>query len=524
MPGPGVLPLEPARGEAEAFAAPGLEGEPGRRPYGLPMRRKPRPAAVPPPGAAVRRPNPEAARPPGAVSRAERTPPVNPFAISRSPARVRVRHDPDPPIAVAVSGLRDLVHRPPPPPSRLPGWAQALLRYGIVSADPDVRRRQAFANAACYIVAANALSHLVINAAHDLAGLMPLHLYNIGVMVLALMLPALHRLGEHAAVIGLSLLILVGHSFVVVALGLASDLHIYFALSAFMLFVFGVRAWRLFLAFYLAAFAALLLVLLFAPQAGLVSPGDAAFRQFLSAQAIVNVMIINGIGISYTLASLSRTQAELARQVAVSDALLDVMLPRPVSRRLKRERQQIADGIENASVLFADFSGFTAAAAEVPPNALVGWLDAVFTEFDGLCAAHGVEKIKTLGDGYMAVGGLSGEAREGAVAAGRLAFALLAAAARRPPLGGTPMRLRVGIHTGPLIAGVIGDTRVSYDVWGGTVNIAQRMEAHGEAGRVQVSAAFRDLAGPAFGYTPRGRIGIKGAGEMETFWLAPGPG
>lgn len=423
-----------------------------------------------------------------------------------------------------MSGLRDLVHRPPPPPSRLPGWVQALLRAGITSSDPEIRRRHRFANVASYVVAANALSHLVINAVHDVWGLMPLHVYNLAIIVISLALHRLHRFGEHVVVICLTTLIILGHTFVVVSLGLASDLHIYFALGAFMLFVFGVRAWRLFALFYLAAFAALILVLQFAPTDGLLIPEDTGFRSFLAAQAAINVMIINGVGISFTLTTLSRTEAQLARQVAVSDALLDAMLPPSVSRRLKDGKErQIADHVEEATVLFADLAGFTAAAGRVTAAELVAWLDSLFTDFDGLCEAHGVEKIKTMGDGYMAAGDLSGAGRDGAVAVGRLAFDLLDCVARHPPLGGTTLRLRVGIHSGPLIAGVIGDNRVSYDIWGGTVNVAQRMESHGEPGRIQVSSSFRALAGDAFGYEPRGPIDIKGAGSMETWWLALGP-
>jgi class 3 adenylate cyclase len=259
-----------------------------------------------------------------------------------------------------------------------------------------------------------------------------------------------------------------------------------------------------------------------APAEGFLIPEDTAFRTFLASQAIINVMLINGIGLSYTLTTLSRTQSDLARQVAVSDALVDVMLPRSVSRRLKGgEERQIADHIEDATVLFADLSGFTAAAAEVSAQSLVSWLDDVFTSFDQLCEKHGVDKIKTMGDGYMAVGGLVGNAEAGAVAVGRLAFDLMAFIDGHPSLGDTVMRIRLGIHSGPLIAGVIGDTRVSYDVWGGTVNVAQRMESHGEPGRIQVSSAFRALAGDAFGYEARGATEIKGAGAMETWWLAP---
>lgn len=421
-----------------------------------------------------------------------------------------------------MSGLRDLVHRPAPRPSRLPKWIAYLTRIGIVTDDAEVRRRQIFANVGAYFIAVNALSHLIINAAHNFWGLMPVHIYNVGVVLVALALHQLHRFGENLVAICLCSLIVVGHSFVVLAFGLASDLQIYFALAAFMLFVFGANNWPLYVGFYVAAFAALVLTLQFGSQAGFIIPGDTAFRAFLSSQAIVNVMIINGLGLSYTLTSLGRVERELARQVAVADALVDVMLPKAVSTRLKSgQERQIADHIDSATVMFADLSGFTQAAGAVSAATLVGYLDTLFTAFDRLCENHGVDKIKTMGDGYMAVGGLSGPPVNSAVAVGRLAFDLLETMTLQEPLGGSTLRLRIGIHSGPLVAGVIGDVRVSYDVWGGTVNVAQRMEAHGTTDRIQVSSAFRELAGDAFRYEARGAMAIKGAGTMETWFLLP---
>ena len=419
-----------------------------------------------------------------------------------------------------MSGRNDLVRRPPPKPSRWPKWVRDLTRIGIVTDDPGIARRQVFANVGAFIIAANALSHLVINASHNFWALMPLHIYNVIVIVIALFLHRLHRYGENLVVICLCTLIVVGHSFVVLALGLSSNLQIYFALAAFMLFVFGVQNWPLYLMFYAAAFLATLITLQFGSSMGFVNPADADFRAFLSSQAIINVMIINGLGIYYTLAALSRAEDELAQQVAVSDALVDVMLPKSVSARLKSgAERQIADRVECATVMFADLSGFTQAAGAVSAETLVGYLDELFTGFDGLCEHHGVDKIKTMGDGYMAVGGLTGDAAAGAVAAGRLAFDMLAFMRDQRPLGDTVLRLRIGLHSGPVIAGVIGDMRVSYDIWGGTVNVAQRMEAHGETDRIQVSSAFVDLAGGAFSYEPRGSLPIKGAGAMETWFL-----
>jgi adenylate cyclase len=120
--------------------------------------------------------------------------------------------------------------------------------------------------------------------------------------------------------------------------------------------------------------------------------------------------------------------------------------------------------------------------------------------FDKLAEQHGVEKIKTVGDSYMAAAGFDGRAADGAVAIGRFALAMLERQARQPPLGTRRLELRLGIHCGPATAGVIGDTRFSYDIWGDAVNIAARMESHGLPGRIQVSEAFRDLTGDRFAF------------------------
>jgi adenylate cyclase len=421
----------------------------------------------------------------------------------------------------AVSELRALVHRQPPERLRLPAFLSRIVRVGIVTADPEIARREVLTNIAAWVVALNALVHLVIGMVHDPVGLMPLHAYNLAVIAIALALPALHRFGENLAAIGVCTLIVIGHSFVVLALGPASDLQFYFVLAGFLLFLFGVENWRLFVVFWLAAFAALVLTVAFGRPEGLLAPEDVAFREFLSFQALVNAMVINGAGVAFVVASLTRAQRDLARQVEVSDALVDVLLPKAISHRLKSGHERhIADRVENATVMFADLSGFTPAAGAVTANELVAYLDELFSGFDGLSARFGVDKIKTIGDSYMAAGALNGDARSGAIAVGTLAIALRDFAASFRSLGGVRLSLRVGIHSGPLVAGVIGDLRVSYDVWGDTVNLAQRLESHGEPGRIHVSAAFRELAGPAFNYEDRPPVDIKGIGEMQTWFLA----
>jgi class 3 adenylate cyclase len=171
------------------------------------------------------------------------------------------------------------------------------------------------------------------------------------------------------------------------------------------------------------------------------------------------------------------------------------------------------------SVVFADLVGFTAAAQDLPPEEVVGFLDGLVREFDALAERHGVEKIKTVGDCYMAAAGFDGRARDGAIAIGRFALAMREMNGHRPPMSGQKLDLRVGIHCGPATAGVIGDTRFSYDVWGAAVNAASRMESHGAPGRIQVSEAFRSLTGDAFVFEERGVVDIRGIGLTRTYFL-----
>jgi adenylate cyclase len=131
-----------------------------------------------------------------------------------------------------------------------------------------------------------------------------------------------------------------------------------------------------------------------------------------------------------------------------------------------------------------------------------------------------VEKIKTIGDGCMAVAGLDGDAKAGAVSIGRLALAMMQQNAARASLGNRKLGLRIGLHCGDAMAGVIGGTRFSYDVWGDAVNLAARMESHGETDRIQVSDTFRALTADVFVFEPRGTIEVKGIGMMPTFYLA----
>ncbi|MGE5226454.1 MAG: adenylate/guanylate cyclase domain-containing protein [Planctomycetaceae bacterium] len=211
-------------------------------------------------------------------------------------------------------------------------------------------------------------------------------------------------------------------------------------------------------------------------------------------------------------------QAERER----SERLLLNVLPAPIAGRLKRDPGVLADHHEEVTVLFADLAGFTTHSASMPADDLVGLLDEIFSRFDAVADTEGLEKIKTIGDAYMLVGGLPEPRPDHAQAVARAALAMLRevdAIAARPDRGW--LAIRIGIDTGPAVAGVIGRRKFIYDLWGDTVNTASRMESHGVPGRIQVSARTAEALGSAFALEPRGTIDVKGKGPMETFFLLP---
>jgi adenylate cyclase len=197
-----------------------------------------------------------------------------------------------------------------------------------------------------------------------------------------------------------------------------------------------------------------------------------------------------------------------------------VVLPGSVASRLRAEPdKRIADRLDGVTLLFADLADFTEAAHAEQPEAVVAYLDDFVRAFDSVCEKHGVEKIKTIGDAYMAASGLQGDRPAGAVAMGNLALEVMSLHAARAPLGRSQLSLRIGIHCGSAIAGVIGDLRISYDLWGDAVNMASRLESQGVPGRIQVSEAFRSMTGDAFIFEERPAAEYKGIGLLRTYFL-----
>ena len=203
---------------------------------------------------------------------------------------------------------------------------------------------------------------------------------------------------------------------------------------------------------------------------------------------------------------------------AKSDQLISSLLPREIAMRLKNGEQPIADHYETASVLFLDLVGFTSWTRDKPADMVVEMLNSVFSDLDKLVAEHSVEKIKTIGDAYMVASGLGSEveAEEShTVALARFALSARDLIAR----SGLSLAARIGVHSGPLVAGVIGSDKPIYDVWGDTVNVASRLESHGEAGRIQISENTLTLLNNSFDTAERGMVELKNRGSVRTFWL-----
>jgi adenylate cyclase len=210
---------------------------------------------------------------------------------------------------------------------------------------------------------------------------------------------------------------------------------------------------------------------------------------------------------------------ELRAEKERSEALLLNILPRSIVERMRRGETVIADRVAEATILFADLVDFTSLAARRSAEETVALLADIFCRLDDLAARHGLEKIKTTGDGYMVAGGLPEARTDHAAAVAEMALAMLAAVETAGRTVGERLQLRIGLNTGALIAGVLGTHKFVYDVWGDTVNTAKRMESYGLPGRIHVSAATRQALGSAFSFEPRGPLEIKGKGSMETYFL-----
>jgi class 3 adenylate cyclase len=202
-----------------------------------------------------------------------------------------------------------------------------------------------------------------------------------------------------------------------------------------------------------------------------------------------------------------------------AEQLLLNILPQPIAERMKKGETNIADSHPDVTVLLADLVGFTTLAAHIGPEQIVQLLNEVFSAFDLLTEEHGLEKIKTIGDAYMVAGGVSVPRPDHAEASAELALDLQEEIERLNHEYDTTVRLRIGICTGPVVAGVIGRRRFAYDLWGETVNLACRLESTGEAGKIQIAESTHDRLKHKYQFAPKHSLDVKGHDRLFAYWL-----
>lgn len=405
--------------------------------------------------------------------------------------------------------------------ARLRGLVAAVAAYGAKGQPPEVARRIAIITFTAIAGGLVSFVHAGFYASYDAGTLAPAIAVNCAVGIAMLLVPLLHRV--HHALAGAALIALIcGSLFALVALlGTDTGLHIYLAGVAVAgpLFFGTARRWPLVAA---AALPAALLVAAhfhFPPAKALI-PLPPAIADGTFALSVAMETLILTVVVVYAFELLSRAEATAEREYQRSERLLLNILPAPIAARLKAsEDEVIADDLPEITVLFADIVGFTPRAARLEANAVVTLLNRVFVAFDALADKYGLEKIKTIGDAYMAASGLPEPRADHAAAVANMALDLIDTAAAISAEIGETVAVRVGIHSGPAVAGVIGKRKFSYDVWGDTVNMAARMESHGVAGRIQVSAETHALLEDRFEFEPRGQVAIKGKGRVPTYFL-----
>ncbi len=234
-----------------------------------------------------------------------------------------------------------------------------------------------------------------------------------------------------------------------------------------------------------------------------------------------NIGLFILISVILYVISMSYSQAEidLEEERKKNELLLHNILPVPIAEKLKLSHESIADGFQEATILFADIVGFTTLAETKTPEEVIGILNEIFSEFDELVEELQLEKIKTIGDAYMVASGLPLESPDHAKSIASLALKMKESLSKLNQNNEQALEIRIGIHSGPVVAGVIGKKKFSYDVWGDTVNTASRMESHGIPGKIQISEKTFSFLKNDFDCMERGLIDIKGKGSMKTYIL-----
>jgi adenylate cyclase len=392
------------------------------------------------------------------------------------------------------------------------------IRFGTDHYPEKVARRLRGVNLATWIASATHAFYAVV-LVFDFAQFWWLALANTGAMLLYAGIPQLHRLGQLAGPIVLIVLFYADILAHICLLGTGIGIQFFFLLSVALAALYlGPEYAPLSIASGVVAATLIIAVQLIVPyDTGLLPQWLRAASLFTNTVVSCGVLLLI---VSYALGEAARAETAAERQYERSERLLTNILPSPIADRLKKESNVvIADRHDEASILFADMEGFTAQASETAPDELVRFLNRVFSDFDRLVDRHGLEKIKTTGDAYMVISGAPAARPDHAQALATLALEMREAAMEWRDPRGRRVPVRIGISSGPIVAGVVGTRKFFYDVWGDAVNVAARMETTGVAGKIQISHSVYERLKDQFVLESRGEIEVKGKGSMQTWFL-----
>jgi len=392
------------------------------------------------------------------------------------------------------------------------------IRYGTERYPENVARRLRALNLTSWIVAGIAAIYAIVQFIDPSPGVWKTGAANVVGGLTLTAVPFLHRFG---ALVGPIVFTISSYMLIWVdcsLTGIGNGMQMYY-LGAAALGVLFVGTERIALASVMGLVAVLLIIALelFVPRSTGLQSDTAMFYNFVGT-AIGCTGTLLAI-VFYALREAARAEAVAQHEHARSESLLANILPATIAERLKSNPRRIADSFSEATILFVDIVGFTKLSEAMTPEALVDLLNNVFSEIDDLTEKYALEKIKTIGDAYMVVAGAPKQRRDHAEAIAAMSLEIKDSVARLAAARQYSLDFRIGIHSGPVVAGVIGKKKFSYDMWGDSVNTAARMEAHGIPGEIQVSAHFQDLLKDKFLFVERGLVDIKGKGELLTYLL-----
>ena len=394
------------------------------------------------------------------------------------------------------------------------------IRYGTKGYPEKVARRLRAVNITAWAGAAVIVVSMIARSFDPMPKTWELSVINRVTAVILIAVPLLHRFSPLAAPL---VLVLVAYAFIFVVgsmLGMGAGTYLYFFIIAALGILF-IGPEHVFLTVAIGVVAAGLIILLNVTvphDRGIVSPAALLFGHF-TISVIASSAILYGI-IFYAVRQFTRAEEAAEREHRRSEGLLVNILPPSVAERLKdRVDSEIADAFPEASILFADMAGFTARASDSTPADLVRFLNRVYTRLDSLVERHGLEKIKTTGDAYMVVSGVPEAVPDHAAALADLALEIRDELAGLVDHKGRAVPVRIGIASGPVVAGVVGTRKFFYDVWGDAVNTASRMESTCEAGKIQIAPKTHELIAARFELQERSVIEVHGKGPMTTWFL-----